>query len=147
MAALIVFGQRISLAPTVLGYIYHELGEAASHPDHPGKANTIFPSHYIIGCLEELFSSLYRRCQDSGCPGDFTSLVYYAGLLGSKLSLPQLDTFAGMGDIFLSKLALIVRTLVMAGDVIDIGLPMRILNFSYLLGHLYFLHVLELNYF
>ena len=45
MAALMASGRRISLAPTVLGYIYHGLGEAASHPDHPGKANAIFPSH------------------------------------------------------------------------------------------------------
>jgi len=49
MAALMASGQQISLAPSVLGYIYHGLGEAASHPDNPGKAIAIFPCHYVIG--------------------------------------------------------------------------------------------------
>jgi len=39
---LMASGQQISLAPSVLGYIYHDLGKAASHPDNPGKANVIF---------------------------------------------------------------------------------------------------------
>ncbi|KAJ8428043.1 hypothetical protein Cgig2_007620 [Carnegiea gigantea] len=73
----------------VLGYIYHGLGEAASHLDHPGKANTFFPIYYAIGWLVELFPSLYRRRPDGDYPGGFLSLVYYAGLLSSKLSLPQ----------------------------------------------------------
>ena len=55
MAALMASGQRISLAPTVLGYIYHGLGDAARNPDYPSKANTIFPIHYVIGWLAELF--------------------------------------------------------------------------------------------
>ncbi|KAJ8446007.1 hypothetical protein Cgig2_012351 [Carnegiea gigantea] len=38
IAVLMASGQ-ISLAPTILGYIYHGLGEAASDPDHPSKAN------------------------------------------------------------------------------------------------------------
>ena len=88
MATLIASGQQISLAPSVLGYIYHILGEAASHPDNPGKANVIFPCHYVIGWLAKLFPCLYRRRPDSDCLGDFSTLVYYAGLLGSKLSLP-----------------------------------------------------------
>ncbi|KAJ8422774.1 hypothetical protein Cgig2_014322 [Carnegiea gigantea] len=89
MAALMASGQRISLAPTVLGYIYHGLGDAISDPDLPSKANTIFPRHYVIGWLAELFPCLYRRRPDSVCPGDFPNLVRYGGLLGSKLSLPQ----------------------------------------------------------
>ncbi|KAJ8445919.1 LOW QUALITY PROTEIN: hypothetical protein Cgig2_009848 [Carnegiea gigantea] len=64
-------------------------GPNASDPDHPGKANIIFPSHYVIGWLAELFPSLYHHCPDSNCPGDFPTLIYYARLLGSKLSLPQ----------------------------------------------------------
>ncbi|KAJ8420012.1 hypothetical protein Cgig2_028730 [Carnegiea gigantea] len=59
----------------VLGYIYHGLGEVASHLDHLGKANAIFSSHYVI---------------DRNCPSDFPTLVHYAGLLTSKLSSPQL---------------------------------------------------------
>ncbi|KAJ8420338.1 hypothetical protein Cgig2_023373 [Carnegiea gigantea] len=85
MAALMASGQRISLGPTVLGYIYYGLGEIASHSDHTGKANAIFPSHYVIGWLAELFPCLYRRRPDS----DFSTLVRYARLLGSKLFLSQ----------------------------------------------------------
>jgi len=29
----------------VLGYIYHNLGEATSHPNYPSKANAILPRH------------------------------------------------------------------------------------------------------
>jgi len=73
----------------VLGYIYHGLGEAASHPDHPDKANVIFPTHYVIGWLAELLPYLYRCRLDRDCPSDFPTHVPYARLLGSKLSLPQ----------------------------------------------------------
>jgi len=89
MAALMAFGKRISFASTVLGYIYHSLGEAASDPDHPGKANAIFPSLYVIRWLPELFPCLYCHHLYSNCFGDFLTLVRYAGLLGSKLSLCQ----------------------------------------------------------
>jgi len=44
IAALMASGKLISLAPIVPGYIYHGLGEAASHPAYPSKANVIFPS-------------------------------------------------------------------------------------------------------
>ena len=89
MVELKACGQQISLTPSMLGYIYHGLGEATSHPDYPGEANVIFPSHYIIGWLAELFPCLYRRRPNSDCPSDFPTLVRYAGLLGSKLSLSQ----------------------------------------------------------
>ncbi|KAJ8432580.1 hypothetical protein Cgig2_026628 [Carnegiea gigantea] len=79
MAVLMASGHQISLAPMVLGYMYHGLEEAASHPDHPGKANTIFPSHYIIGWLAELFPCLYCHRPGSDSPSNFPSLVYYAG--------------------------------------------------------------------
>ncbi|KAJ8443398.1 hypothetical protein Cgig2_018831 [Carnegiea gigantea] len=51
MPSLMASGQRVSLAPTVLGYIYHGLGDAASNPDYPSKANTIFPIYYVINRL------------------------------------------------------------------------------------------------
>ena len=73
----------------VLGYIYHGLGEEASHPDRLGEANAIFPSHYVIGWLTELFPRLYHCRPDSNCPSDFPTLVHYVGLLSSKLSLSQ----------------------------------------------------------
>ncbi|KAJ8420265.1 hypothetical protein Cgig2_014313 [Carnegiea gigantea] len=89
MAALMASRHRISLTPIVLGYIYHGLGDAASNSYYPGKANTIFPIHYVIGWLAELFPCLYRRRPDSDCADDFPTLVCNAGLLGRKLSLPQ----------------------------------------------------------
>jgi len=113
MAALMASGQQISLSLMVLGYIYHELGEAVSDPDHLGKVNLNSSNRYVIGWLVELFPCLYSGRPDSNYPGDFPTLVRYTGLLGSKLSLPKLDTFSGIGYIFLSKLAFIMGTLIM----------------------------------
>ena len=102
MAALMASEQWISLALIVLGYIYHGLGEATSHPNHPSKANTIFPSYHVIHKPTELFSGPYRRCPDDGYSGDFPNLVCYVRLLGSKISSPQARHISGRGDIFLS---------------------------------------------
>ena len=89
IAALMASRQQISLAPTVFCYIYHRLGKATCYPDNPSRANTIFTNHYVIGWLAELFPCLYHHRQDSDCPGDLSTLVCYAGLLGRELSLPQ----------------------------------------------------------
>ncbi|KAJ8422719.1 hypothetical protein Cgig2_008304 [Carnegiea gigantea] len=89
MATLMASRSQISLAPMVLGYVYHSVGDTASYPDHLGKANAIFPSHSVIGWLAELFPCIYRRRLDSNCPGDFPTFVHYVRLLGSKLSLHQ----------------------------------------------------------
>jgi len=123
MASLMASGQRVSLTPTVLGYIYHGLGDAASNPDYPGKANTIFPIHYIIGWLAELFRCFDRRRPDSDCPDDFPTLVCYAGLFGSKLSLPQARHIFRDGR-YLSLRASSYRENSRNGqEVIDMGLP------------------------
>ncbi|KAJ8427717.1 hypothetical protein Cgig2_022191 [Carnegiea gigantea] len=82
------------------GCIYHGIAEAASHPDNPGKANTIFPSHYVIGWLAD--DSLVT----------FPPLFVMLGCSVANFPYPRLDTFLGMGDIFLLELALIVKTLV-----------------------------------
>ena len=50
-------GQRLSLVPTILEYIYHGLRQATSYPGHPGEAGATFPIHYVIGWLAKLFSS------------------------------------------------------------------------------------------
>ncbi|KAJ8424439.1 hypothetical protein Cgig2_003897 [Carnegiea gigantea] len=123
MATLMASGQRISLAPAVLGYIYHGLGDAASNPDYPGKANIIFPIHYVVGWLAELFPCLYRRRPNSDCPNDLPTLVCYAGLLGRKLSLPQARHIFRDGR-YLSLRASSYREDSRNGrDVIDMGLP------------------------
>ncbi|KAJ8439010.1 hypothetical protein Cgig2_028456 [Carnegiea gigantea] len=122
MAALMASGQRVSLAPTVLGYIYHGLGDAANNPDYPGKANTIFTIHYVIGWLALLFPCLYRRRLNSDCPDDFPTLICYTGLLGSKLSLPQARHIFRDGR-YLSLRASSYREDSRNGrDVIDMGL-------------------------
>ncbi|KAJ8433131.1 hypothetical protein Cgig2_004869 [Carnegiea gigantea] len=119
MATLMTSGHRVSFAPTVLSYIYHGLGDAASNPDYPGKANTIFPVHYVIGWLAELFPCLYRCRLDSDCPDDFSTLVCYAGLLGITLSLSQAR------HIFRDGRYLSLRDSSYREDshVIDMGLP------------------------
>jgi len=116
-------GRWISLALTVLGYIYHALGESESHPDYLCKSNVIFPNHSVMGWLAELFPFLYRRCPDSDCPSDFPTLVHYAGFLGSKLSLPQArhifrdGRYPSLRAIFYHKGSRNGR------DVVDMGLP------------------------
>ncbi|KAJ8435382.1 hypothetical protein Cgig2_029753 [Carnegiea gigantea] len=97
-----------------LSYMYHQLGEAASHPDHPGKANAIFPSHYVIGWLAELFPYLYRRRPDNNRPSDFPPLFVMLDCLVANFPYLEPYTFSGLGDIFISVVALIMRTLVMA---------------------------------
>ncbi|KAJ8430352.1 hypothetical protein Cgig2_020422 [Carnegiea gigantea] len=63
--------------------------EEAIHLNYPSKANTIFPSHYALGWIIKLFPCVYYHRPYCDCPGYFPSLVCYAGLLGCKLSLPQ----------------------------------------------------------
>ena len=46
--ALLAKGQRLSLALTVLGYIYHGLEQTVSHPDHPSEAGATIPTHLVI---------------------------------------------------------------------------------------------------
>ncbi|KAJ8429152.1 hypothetical protein Cgig2_010018 [Carnegiea gigantea] len=49
IAALMASGKQVSLASTVPGYIYQGLGEAASHPAYPGKANlSLHKAKYIF---------------------------------------------------------------------------------------------------
>ncbi|KAJ8438444.1 LOW QUALITY PROTEIN: hypothetical protein Cgig2_027124 [Carnegiea gigantea] len=78
MATLMASGQQIFLAPMMLGYIRHGLREAASHPDHPGKADVIFPNHYVIDWLAELFRCLYCRRLDSDYPDCLVANFHYS---------------------------------------------------------------------
>ena len=89
MASLMAKGKRISLAPTVLGNIYHGLGQVASHPDHPGRANRCFPIHYGVGWLAEMFPALYSQRPDSECPADYPVLMRYAGMSAKRYKLAQ----------------------------------------------------------
>ncbi|KAJ8431974.1 hypothetical protein Cgig2_027000 [Carnegiea gigantea] len=123
MAALTASGQGISLALTVLGYIYHGLQEVVSHRDHPDKANKIFPSHYVIGWLAKFFHCLYHHSPDSDCPGDFLILFVMLGCLVANFHYPMLDMFAMMGDIFFLKASSYHDDSHNGRDIIDMGLP------------------------
>ncbi|KAJ8427015.1 LOW QUALITY PROTEIN: hypothetical protein Cgig2_013333 [Carnegiea gigantea] len=85
MAALLVEGQRFSLAPMVLGYIYHGLGQPTSHPAHPGEAGATLPIHYVA----ELFPHWYSRHPDCKCPKEYPVLIHYAGYTHANFSLSQ----------------------------------------------------------
>jgi len=89
MATLLAKGHRLSLASTVLGYIYHGLGQAASHPGHPGEAGATLPIHYVIGWLAELFPCLYSRRPDHKSPKEYLILIRYVGDTHTSLSLSQ----------------------------------------------------------
>ncbi|KAJ8439083.1 hypothetical protein Cgig2_009226 [Carnegiea gigantea] len=126
MASLMASGQRTSLAPMMLGYIYHGLGEAVSHPDHLGKVDIIFPNHYGIGWLAELFPCLYRRCLDSGCPGHFPTM------LGSKLSLCQAKHILRDGRYLSLRSSTFYEDSRNGQDAINKGLPDE--DFKFLLS-------------
>ncbi|KAJ8423458.1 hypothetical protein Cgig2_027269 [Carnegiea gigantea] len=108
MATLMTSGQQISLAPTMLAYIYHGLGDAASRSDYLGKAIIIFLSHYVIGWLIELFPSLYHSCPNSDCLGNFPSLVL--SCLVANLQYPRVNVFSVIVDSFFLSLAHIQRS-------------------------------------
>jgi len=114
MATLMAFRWHISLALAALGCIYHGLREVASHPNHPSKANTMFPSHYLIGWLVELFPYLYHYFLYCDCPRDFPTMVVMLECLLVDFYFPSLDMFSGIEDIFLLGLAHIAKTLIMA---------------------------------
>ncbi|KAJ8446033.1 hypothetical protein Cgig2_012377 [Carnegiea gigantea] len=98
MAAIMASKQQICLPPTMLGYIYYGLGEATSNPDHPGKDPQPL-GNILVGGVISL--PIYHHHSDSNCPDDFPSLTLYH----------RLDVFLWMGDIFLSGLAHIMKTL------------------------------------
>ena len=71
-------GQKNSIALTMLRYIYHGLGQVASHPDHSSQANPCFPIHYVVGWLAEIFPTLYSQRPDSECTTHYPALICYA---------------------------------------------------------------------
>ncbi|KAJ8436511.1 hypothetical protein Cgig2_003209 [Carnegiea gigantea] len=64
MTSLMAKGQRISLAPTMLGYIYH-------------------------GWLAEMFSTLYSQRPASECPADYPVLMRYVGMSAKWYTLSE----------------------------------------------------------
>ncbi|CAN6570850.1 unnamed protein product [Malus baccata var. baccata] len=80
MACLMAQGSRVSLAPTVLGYIYHGLGDIVSCLRGPGFTYISMPVHYIVGWLGKHFPFLYRSRPDSDFPKGYPQLATYAGI-------------------------------------------------------------------
>ncbi|KAJ8426882.1 LOW QUALITY PROTEIN: hypothetical protein Cgig2_002730 [Carnegiea gigantea] len=89
MDALLAEGQRLSLALTVLGYIYHGLEQTVSHPDHPSEVGATLPTHNVIAWLVELFPRLYSCYLDCKCPKQFRILIHYVSNTHATLSLSQ----------------------------------------------------------
>ena len=87
MACLMAHGSKVSLAPTVLGYIYHGLGEIVSCPRRPGFTYISMPVHYIVGWLGEHFPYLYRSRPDGDFPRGYPQLVRYAGIEPREVSI------------------------------------------------------------
>ncbi|KAL3504150.1 hypothetical protein ACH5RR_033991 [Cinchona calisaya] len=52
-------GNKISLAPAVLGFVYQKLGEICTTEEVPITANAAFPFHLLVGWLGEHFLALY----------------------------------------------------------------------------------------
>ncbi|CAN6726336.1 unnamed protein product [Malus baccata var. baccata] len=80
-------GSKVSLAPTVLGYIYHGLGNIASCPRGPRSTYTSMPVHYIVGWLGEHFPYLYRSRPDNDFPKGYPPLARYAGIEPREVSI------------------------------------------------------------
>ncbi|XP_060970444.1 uncharacterized protein LOC133037370 [Cannabis sativa] len=82
MASLMAQGVKVSLAPSVLGYIYHGLSIGALHMQ--GLGESFMPVHYVLGWLAEHFRDLY-----SGWSSliDLPFLGKYAGVPPEEPSL------------------------------------------------------------
>ncbi|XP_050150142.1 uncharacterized protein LOC126625111 isoform X1 [Malus sylvestris] len=89
MACLIAQGSKVSLAPTVLGYIYRGLGDIVSCPRGPGFTYISMPVHYIVGWLGEHFPYLYRSRPDSDFPKGYPQLARYAGVEPREVNISQ----------------------------------------------------------
>ncbi|CAN6711811.1 unnamed protein product [Malus baccata var. baccata] len=82
-------GSKVSLTPTVLGYIYHSLGDIVSCPRGPGFTYISMPVHYIVGWLGEHFPFLYRSRPDSDFPEGYPQLARYAGVEPREVNISQ----------------------------------------------------------
>jgi hypothetical protein len=87
MACLMARGDKISLAPSVLGHIYHGLGEIITEPRGPGESRSCFPVHYVIGWLGEHFPCLYKSRADNEFPNNYPCLARYAGVEAKSLDI------------------------------------------------------------
>jgi len=81
MASLMAQGTRVSLAPTVLGYIYRAFNEYVAGTNGFGVSRVFLPMHYVIGWLAEHFPYLYFGWEDNN---NLPLLRKYAGIEPEK---------------------------------------------------------------
>nr|DAD22952.1 TPA_asm: hypothetical protein HUJ06_024415 [Nelumbo nucifera] len=86
MAPIMALGRRVSLAPTVLGYIYHSLNIAAICPMGPGDAKVYVPIHYVIAWLGEFFPNLVGRRPSREYPRSYPYMSRYSSMGSHSMS-------------------------------------------------------------
>ncbi|KAH7862077.1 hypothetical protein Vadar_034487 [Vaccinium darrowii] len=89
MASLLAHGTRVSLAPAVLGFMYHRFGDISQSSRRPGQANLLFPFYFLIGWLGEHFPALYHKRKPSEFPESYPLLARYSGILAQPQSILQ----------------------------------------------------------
>ncbi|KAJ8448608.1 LOW QUALITY PROTEIN: hypothetical protein Cgig2_010495 [Carnegiea gigantea] len=129
MASLMAKGQRISLAPTVLRYIYHGLGQVASHPDHPGRTNPYFSVHFVVGWSAEMFPALYSQRPDFECPADYPVLMRYAGMSAKRYTLAQARSIFRNGQSISFRASAFCEQSPKGRDLVDMKLSDKDLKF------------------
>ncbi|XP_060974547.1 uncharacterized protein LOC133039658 [Cannabis sativa] len=81
MASMMAHGHKVSLAPSVLGYIYRALYDSAIHGQ--GRGQAFLPMHYVIGWLAEHFRHLYSGWDFMDLP----HLSKYGGIPAERRSM------------------------------------------------------------
>ncbi|KAM6546467.1 hypothetical protein CsatB_027203 [Cannabis sativa] len=81
MASMMAHGHKVSLAPSVLGYIYRALYDSAIHGQGRGQAFLLI--HYVIGWLAEHFRHLYSGWDLMDLP----HLSKYGGIPAERRSM------------------------------------------------------------
>ena len=88
MARRMARGNKVSLAPAALGYLYHGLSITAQNPSRTSSKISL-ASHFLVGWLAEYFPGLYSRRPDGDVPVDSPLLAQYAGLRGTTFNIHQ----------------------------------------------------------
>ncbi|KAL3515823.1 hypothetical protein ACH5RR_022725 [Cinchona calisaya] len=88
MACKMAQGNKISLAPTVLGFVYHKLGEICTNKEVHDIANALFPIHLLVGWLGKHFLALYHSRLVCDFPQNYPLLAGYSGIL-AEITISQ----------------------------------------------------------
>ncbi|KAL3528132.1 hypothetical protein ACH5RR_012788 [Cinchona calisaya] len=80
-------GNKISLAPAVLGFMYHKLSEIYTNKEGPDTMNAPFPIHLLVGWLREHIQTLYRRRTVWDFFRNYPLLARQSGVLPEKITI------------------------------------------------------------